>query len=237
MVGIGIKQPCPSTKSWMYFPERQLPVLSRDVPEQLLAVHDAGQGHALLAAVRDELQRVQAGRWQATIVEDTIQGLINAGMIKEEDRKDIVDTWVFHADYSYPTPQRRARRHPGAGDPVPRRARHLLPRPLRHVEVRSLQHRSHADAGRGAGQPPAAGRARDARSASSTRARSTAATRPSTSASKSPARATRRRPPSGRRTRRRRPARRRRSSASSSSSTPTSPATRPRCTCRKRNWA
>ena len=39
-----------------------------------------------------------------TIVEDTIRGLINAGMIKEEDRKDIVDTWVFDAKYSYPTP-------------------------------------------------------------------------------------------------------------------------------------
>ena len=25
-------------------------------------------------------------------------------MIKEEDRKDIVDTWVYHAAYSYPTP-------------------------------------------------------------------------------------------------------------------------------------
>jgi len=39
-----------------------------------------------------------------TIVEQTIQGLINAGMIKEEDRKDIVSTWTYHADYSYPTP-------------------------------------------------------------------------------------------------------------------------------------
>jgi hypothetical protein len=38
------------------------------------------------------------------IVEDTIQGLINAGMIKEADRKDICDTWTYHADYSYPTP-------------------------------------------------------------------------------------------------------------------------------------
>src|SRR6185436_8306830 len=27
-----------------------------------------------------------------------------AGMIKEEDRKDIVSTWVYHAEYSYPTP-------------------------------------------------------------------------------------------------------------------------------------
>jgi len=37
-------------------------------------------------------------------VDDTIRGLINAGMIKESDQKDIVDTWVYHADYSYPTP-------------------------------------------------------------------------------------------------------------------------------------
>jgi hypothetical protein len=39
-----------------------------------------------------------------TIVEDTIQGLINAGLLKDSDRKDIVDTWTYHADYSYPTP-------------------------------------------------------------------------------------------------------------------------------------
>ena len=38
------------------------------------------------------------------IVDDTIQGLVDAGMIKEEDKKDIVDTWVYHANYSYPTP-------------------------------------------------------------------------------------------------------------------------------------
>jgi len=39
-----------------------------------------------------------------TIVERTIQGLINAGLLKEEDRKDICDTWLFDAKYSYPTP-------------------------------------------------------------------------------------------------------------------------------------
>src|ERR1051325_5339839 len=39
-----------------------------------------------------------------TIVDDTIRGLINAGLITEQDQDDIVDTWVYHADYSYPTP-------------------------------------------------------------------------------------------------------------------------------------
>jgi len=38
------------------------------------------------------------------IVENTVQGLINAGLLKKEDRKDIVDTWVYDAKYSYPTP-------------------------------------------------------------------------------------------------------------------------------------
>src|SRR4051794_40553202 len=38
------------------------------------------------------------------IVDDTITGLVNAGLIKDEHRKDIVDTWTYHADYSYPTP-------------------------------------------------------------------------------------------------------------------------------------
>jgi hypothetical protein len=39
-----------------------------------------------------------------TIVDETINGLVNAGLIKEEDKNDVVDTWVYHADYSYPTP-------------------------------------------------------------------------------------------------------------------------------------
>jgi hypothetical protein len=38
------------------------------------------------------------------IVDDTIQGLINAGLLKEEDRKDIVDTWLMNVPYGYPTP-------------------------------------------------------------------------------------------------------------------------------------
>ena len=29
---------------------------------------------------------------------------MNAGLIKDEDRKDIVDTWLFDARYSYPIP-------------------------------------------------------------------------------------------------------------------------------------
>ena len=103
MVGIGIKQPCPSTKSWMYFPEDNCPFyratyLSNYSP---FMTPDKDKYYSLLCETSySEFKPVDGSK----IVDDTIRGLINAGMIKEEDQKDIVDTWVYHADYSYPTP-------------------------------------------------------------------------------------------------------------------------------------
>ncbi len=103
MVGVGIKQPCPSTKSWMYFPESNCPFyrvtyLSNYSP---FMTPDKDRYYSLLCETSySEFKPVDGN----CIVEDTIQGLINAGMISEKDKDDIVDTWVYHADYSYPTP-------------------------------------------------------------------------------------------------------------------------------------
>ncbi len=103
MVGIGIKQPCPSTKSWMYFPEDNCPFyrvtyLSNYSPYM---TPDKDRYYSLLCETSySEFKPVDGKR----IVDDTIRGLINAGLISEEDQKDIVDTWTYHADYSYPTP-------------------------------------------------------------------------------------------------------------------------------------
>lgn len=103
MVGIGIKQPCPSTKSWMYFPEANSPFyrvtyLSNYSPNM---TPDASQYYSLLCETSySEFKPVKG----STIVEETIQGLINSGMMTDADRKDIVSTWVYNAAYSYPTP-------------------------------------------------------------------------------------------------------------------------------------
>jgi hypothetical protein len=103
MVGIGIKQPCPSTKSWMYFPEDNCPFyrvtyLSNYSP---FMTPDKDTHYSLLTETSySDFKPVDGKR----IVDDTIRGLINAGMISEEDQKDIVSTWTYHADYSYPTP-------------------------------------------------------------------------------------------------------------------------------------
>jgi hypothetical protein len=38
------------------------------------------------------------------IVQDTIDGLLAAGLLEPGETKDIVSTWCYHADYSYPVP-------------------------------------------------------------------------------------------------------------------------------------
>ena len=103
MVGIGIKRPCPSTKSWMYFPEANCPFyrvtyLSNYSP---FMTPDKDEYYSLLCETSvSEFKPVNA----ATIVEETIEGLINAGMITREETKDIVSKWHYFADYAYPTP-------------------------------------------------------------------------------------------------------------------------------------
>lgn len=119
MVGIGIKRPCPSTKSWMYFPEENCPFyrvtyLSNYSPYMTPEPYttDAtgrrnGSHYSLLCETSQSDVKPVDG---ASIVEETIRGLENAGMLdrggdgRRPERDDIVSTWVYHADYSYPTP-------------------------------------------------------------------------------------------------------------------------------------
>ncbi|MBX3382634.1 MAG: FAD-dependent oxidoreductase [Phycisphaeraceae bacterium] len=108
MVGVGIRRPCPSTKSWMYFPEENCPFyrvtyLSNYSPFMTPDDNTSGESrfYSLLCETScSPFKPVNGG----TIVEETIRGLINAGLITEEETEDIVSTWHYYADYSYPTP-------------------------------------------------------------------------------------------------------------------------------------
>jgi protoporphyrinogen oxidase len=103
IVGVGIKQPAPSKKCWMYYPESNCPFyrltyLSNYSPE---VVPDASTHYSLLAEIsRSEFKPVD----RDNVVEDTIQGMVNTRMISEKDRDDIVDTHVIDRDYTYPIP-------------------------------------------------------------------------------------------------------------------------------------
>lgn len=103
MVGLGIKRPCPSTKSWMYFPDDNCPFyrvtyLSNYSP---MMTPDKDTHYSLLCEVSESAHKpVNHG----TVVEDVIAGLENSGLLDPGERDDIVSRWHYRAEYSYPTP-------------------------------------------------------------------------------------------------------------------------------------
>jgi protoporphyrinogen oxidase len=103
IVGVGLKQPTPSEKCWMYFPESNAPFyrvtyLSNYSPE---VVPDARTHYSLLAEISHS--EFKPGN-RDTVVEETIQGMVNTKLLKADDRKDIVDAFLIERDYTYPTP-------------------------------------------------------------------------------------------------------------------------------------
>jgi protoporphyrinogen oxidase len=103
IVGVGLRQPCPSQKCWMYFPEDNCPFyrvtyLSNYSPE---VVPDARTHYSLLCEVsRSAHKPVDLDH----VVESVIDGLVAARVIAPEDRRDIVDTHLILRDYTYPVP-------------------------------------------------------------------------------------------------------------------------------------
>ena len=87
----------------MYFPEDDCPFyrvtyLSNYSPE---VVPDPATHYSLLCEIsRSEYKPVD----RSCVVEETIQGLVNAKLIGDADRPDIVDTHVISRDYTYPIP-------------------------------------------------------------------------------------------------------------------------------------
>jgi protoporphyrinogen oxidase len=103
IVGVGVNQPCPSQKCWMYFPEDNAPFyrvtyLSNYSPE---VVPDHTRQYSLLAEISHSEFKPEN---RDTIIEETLQGMVNTKLLKEEDRKDVIDTFLIERDYTYPTP-------------------------------------------------------------------------------------------------------------------------------------
>lgn len=103
IVGVGIAQPSPTTKCWMYFPEENCPFyrvtyLSNYSPE---VVPDASRQYSLLAEVsRSDLKPVNLD----TVVEEVLDGFVNTKLLSPADRKDVVDTHLITREYTYPIP-------------------------------------------------------------------------------------------------------------------------------------
>jgi protoporphyrinogen oxidase len=90
-----------ATKCWMYFPEANCPfyrvtVFSNYSPNN---VPDIGKYWSLMTETSESTHKAVDPR---TLVEETIQGLLNARLI--ERREDIVSVWKHRAEFGYPIP-------------------------------------------------------------------------------------------------------------------------------------
>ncbi|MGK2905868.1 MAG: protoporphyrinogen/coproporphyrinogen oxidase [Desulfuromonadales bacterium] len=105
VVGIGLRGKREDTKCWMYFPEDNCPFYRvtnfhnyspYNVPDG-----DIESYSALMCETSYSSYKPVA---KADIVEETIQGLINSGMISESDRDNIVSRYLIDVPYAYPVP-------------------------------------------------------------------------------------------------------------------------------------
>jgi protoporphyrinogen oxidase len=104
IIGLGLKgKPKESlkTKCWMYFPEDNCPfyrvtVFSNYSPYNVPDIHT--QWSLMAEVSQSPYKPVNSG----TVVEETIQGMLNAKLI--ETRDDIISVWYKSLEYGYPTP-------------------------------------------------------------------------------------------------------------------------------------
>jgi protoporphyrinogen oxidase len=102
-IGIGVADPCPSTKCWMYFPEDDSPFyrvtyLSNYSPEMT-----PGPGHfSLLAEVsKSEFKDENVD----DVVDRTIEGLVSSQLLtRQQADEKIISRELMHVPYSYPVP-------------------------------------------------------------------------------------------------------------------------------------
>jgi protoporphyrinogen oxidase len=102
-IGIGVAEPCPSTKCWMYFPESNSPFYRVTYLSNYSPQLTPGPDHfSLLAEVSvSEYKREDP----ATVVDRTIEGMIACRLLSPEQAEHkIVSRELMHVPYSYPVP-------------------------------------------------------------------------------------------------------------------------------------
>ena len=105
IVGLGFRKKIDNSKCWMYFPENDNPFYRvtnfSNYSFNNVPYGDTEQFYSLMSETScSDYKRAD----KDNIIEETIQGLINSGMIKEKDRELIISEYVMDVEYSYPIP-------------------------------------------------------------------------------------------------------------------------------------
>jgi hypothetical protein len=102
-VGIGVADPCPSTKCWMYFPEADSPFYRVTYLSNYSPNLTPGPGHfSLLAEVSASPYKVEN---TDDVVERTIAGMVSSKLLTPDQAEHkIVSRQMVRVPYSYPVP-------------------------------------------------------------------------------------------------------------------------------------
>lgn len=102
-IGIGVADPCPSTKCWMYFPEPSTPFYRVTYLSNYSPRMTPGPGHfSLLAEVSMSPYKSEA---PDKIIDETIAGMVTCELLTPEQAETkIVSRQLMHVPYSYPVP-------------------------------------------------------------------------------------------------------------------------------------
>ncbi|WP_321532010.1 FAD-dependent oxidoreductase [uncultured Desulfuromonas sp.] len=105
VVGIGFKGKRNDSKCWMYFPEENCPFyrvtnFHNYSPNNVPC--DGGDSYFSLMCETSFSSYKPVDK--DTIIEQTIAGLVNSGMIDEMDRSNIVSRYLIEVPYAYPVP-------------------------------------------------------------------------------------------------------------------------------------
>lgn len=102
-VGIGIAEPCPSTKCWMYFPESNSPFYRVTYLSNYSPQLTPGPDHFSLLAEVSVSEFKHEDR--ASVVDRTIAGMVACQLLTPEQAEHkIVSRQLLHVPYSYPVP-------------------------------------------------------------------------------------------------------------------------------------
>ena len=105
IVGLGIEQPRTDSKCWMYFPESNAPFYRvtnfynyspSNVP--------GGEIERFCSLMCETTYSPSSPVEKSGIIEATVQGLLNSGMLSEAERDRIVSRYLVDIPYSYPVP-------------------------------------------------------------------------------------------------------------------------------------
>ena len=102
-VGIGVADPCPSTKCWMYFPEADSPFYRVTYLSNYSPQMTPGPDHfSLLAEVSVSPYKAED---PDDVIERTIEGMVSCQLLtREQADTKIVSRQLLRVPYSYPVP-------------------------------------------------------------------------------------------------------------------------------------